>query len=140
MRSTTVLLGGVALCLASCSSNAPHEEPAKVHLAQLVVQYNQYVANHESKAPISEKALKQFMATTKVTDYEGLFVSPRDKQPYVVKYAISLRAPVAAKGLGRGEDMPKIVVAYEKEGAGGKRWVAYSDGTTEEVGAEKVLK
>jgi len=140
MRLTIVLLSGAALCCASCSSNAPREEPAKSHLYQLVTQYNQYVAAHEAKAPPSEKALKQFLASTKVTDYESLFVSLRDKQPYVVKYAISLKTPPAKGGLGRGEDMPKIIVAYEKEGAAGKRWVAYSDGTTEEVGADKVLK
>lgn len=52
---------------------------------------------------------------------EGLFVSDRDGQPFVVRYGVN-------GGLGA-----KDPVVFEAEGSGGMRQVGFTDGSVEEV-------
>jgi hypothetical protein len=52
---------------------------------------------------------------------DELFVSERDGQPFVIKYGQS------------GGIMSRLPVVFEKEGKGGKRQVAFTDGQVEEV-------
>ena len=68
--------------------------------------------------PASEKELRGFITEKAAdADLEALFRSSRDGQPYVVVY------------LGKSKASPGTVIAYEKNGQGGKRFVAFS--TTE---------
>ena len=58
------------------------------------------------------------------TDVESLFVSPRDGQPYVVRYGLKFGGPSPGGS---------PVVAYEQTGVGGYRYVAFAVGGAEQV-------
>jgi hypothetical protein len=93
-----------------------------------------YCRAHKGQPPADEAALKSFiksvspqdMAAYGITDREGLFVSVRDHEPFVVLYG-----PEALKGPPGPAGMP--VVAFERTGVGGMRFVVSSYGAVESV-------
>jgi hypothetical protein len=71
-----------------------------------------------------EKEAPSLLEQFAVKDVQALFVSSRDKEPYVILYG-PLTGPPGPGG--------QPVFAYEKTGVGGTRMVATSLGAVEEV-------
>jgi hypothetical protein len=106
---------------------------AKDRLSKLFQLYKVYVEKHQ-KGPPDEKALREFgkkLSEKDLSDYmigkdlESIFTSPRDKQPFAIRYSDSLDSG--------GE--PRAI-AWEVTGEGGKRYVALSMGYVEEYDEE----
>ena len=132
-------LGLVVFCafLAGCSSHQANLEQEQSNLKPLALFYGQF-QGQRGRPPASEAEFKEHLrsmtpqdfAAWGVTDLDSIFVSSRDNQPYVVLYGD------AAKNAPRGPaDSP--VIAYEKVGVGGKRFVASVLGAVEEVDEQR---
>jgi hypothetical protein len=118
----------VILC--GCSSgppDAPQEAIAKERLSKLFNLYRLYIEKNR-KGPASEEELlafgKQLDATEREsrnigTDIDSLFVSPRDKKKFVVRYGLANIEAVKA-------------LAWEAEGKEGRKFVALTRGNVEE--------
>jgi len=139
-RMLRVVAGwGCALSLVSSVGCGDKSQPpvneARSRLQQLYILLAKFAAKHGGDAPADEAALRAFLADlpphershAHVTDPDALFVSPRDQQPFVVRYG------------GRMPPFPgeqataEHVVAYERSGAQGKKLVVYGNGQIEEV-------
>ncbi len=102
------------------------------NLKPLAVFYGQYVGTHKGQAPPSEAEFKGYLKSLRqeqlksfdIADVDSIFMSSRDKKPYVVKYG-AVSGPPGPGG------MP--VIAYEQDGIDGKRYIATSVGAIEEV-------
>lgn len=112
----------------SCTSGPTAPPEGEAHLGKLARAYGMYQAKHRGQTPPSEAKFKEFLKNNKeirtnfkIDDVNALFISPRDKQPYVVKYGLRSTAIINPK-------LPPLI-AYEKTGVNGKHYVAY--GTTE---------
>jgi hypothetical protein len=135
--STVVLL--VLFLSGGCSgpgrSNQAEESSS---LKPLATFYGKFVNQHRGNPPGSEAEFKAFLKEPKnaeslrlefqVADVDAMFVSPRDHQPYAVIYGSLPRLP----GPGGAP-----VVAHEKTGIEGKRFVASALGAVEEVDETK---
>jgi hypothetical protein len=113
------LIAGFAAAIgcAGCGSDntAP---PTEISLRKLASFYGRYISTHKGSGPKNEAELRAFIKEqSPEIDIDDLFRSARDGQRYVVVY------------LGAAQAAPGTVVAYEKEGKSGKRFVAFS--TTE---------
>jgi hypothetical protein len=97
--------------------------------------YGRYTAKNRGQPPADEAALRKFIPTLSAEEQAALavdpanldkvFVSPRDGQPYVVRYKVRTGVPAA--------DGSTPVIAYERAGKNGKRMVAYSNAKVEEI-------
>jgi hypothetical protein len=98
--------------------------------------YQAYRLRNDAQGPKDQAELttylRQNMDPTRLermgvdpNDLEGLFVSDRDGQPLVIRYAVP-------GGLGAVD-----AVVFEKEGLNGKRQVGFTDGSVEEVEADR---
>ena len=102
------------------------------NLKPLAVLYGQFINTHRGQPPANEGEFKAYLKTVRpemlrsleVTDLESLFVSSRDKKPYVIRYG-NVTGPAGPGGVP--------VVAYEQEGVGGKRYIATTVGAVQEV-------
>jgi hypothetical protein len=121
----------LAISLVGCRQPIGGDAPfdTKEHLWKLFRLYKAYVERNK-KGPPDEQALRDFGA--KLTpderkahligdDIDGLFVSPRDKQKYVIRYNQRLD-PVG----------PMRGIIWEVEGKGGTHLMALSNGYVEE--------
>ncbi|MFO0912137.1 MAG: hypothetical protein U0795_04230 [Pirellulales bacterium] len=99
--------------------------------------YGRYQAMSRGVLPPSEEAFRKFLAMeqiaeevkgTGITNIEDLFVSPRDKQKYVIQYKTRPNNP------GLNNDP---IFAYEAVGVDGKRFAASLSGAVEELDAEQ---
>jgi hypothetical protein len=136
-------LYGIGLCgcvlvtwlvgLAGCggAGAGSKESDAKERISQLFHLYKAYVERNK-KGPPDEQALRDFgqkLTTEEKTGYiisediDQLFVSPRDKQKYVIRYNTRLDPTGPTRG-----------VIWEAEGQGGRRYVALTLGYVEEYG------
>ncbi|MFN0022037.1 MAG: hypothetical protein ACKVP0_27630 [Pirellulaceae bacterium] len=131
MMFFTCLLWAVAGCHDRGRSNqAEQESPLK----PIAIFYGDFLNQHQGKPPASEAEFKAFLKETKnadrlketfkITDIDKLLISPRDNKPYVINFG------TMSGNLGPG-GLP--VVAYEKEGLKGKRFVASALGGVVEV-------
>lgn len=117
-----LLLGVVAGCGGQGRSNQAQEESPLKPVAKF---YGEYTSQHQGKPPVDEAEFKAYLKDPKivdrlkeefkVTDIDKLLISPRDNKPYFIYYG------AISKHSGPGG---APVVAYEQEGAGGKRFVA----------------
>ena len=106
--------------------------PAESNVKNIAIFYGRYLAQNRGRTPPDKEALKKFIAShpatelaaLKITDVEQLFVSPRDNQPYVVRYGAKLPPPGPSGS---------PVIAYEKDGDGGRRFVAFANAGVEEL-------
>ncbi len=127
----------LATVLTGCgSSNKPIENtepPEKTNLTRLFNLYKYYVEKN-SKGPPDEQALRDFAAKLTAQEREdqligedltAIFVSPRDKQPYVVVYNKTVDMT--------GEP---VAIAWESSAVAGMRYVALSLGYVEEYDDE----
>jgi hypothetical protein len=114
-------LASVLFTLMGCKGGGLPEEEARI--SKLAVFYGRYISQHKGKTPPSEAELKKFIKTIDAdANLDELFVSPRDSEPYVVRYNIPAGAPGAA-----------TVTAHEKTGKNGKRLVALTTGEVRSV-------
>lgn len=138
MRETSLLVcafvvgAAVFPGLSGCDGGGASAPQQESNLKKLVLFYGPYQGQHQGALPPNEQALKEFIKSQQlllqdqgITDVDGLFVSERDKQPYVILYA--------GEALGTDGPAGSPVVAYEKNGVGGKRYVASTLGAVEEV-------
>jgi hypothetical protein len=108
-----VLAVALTALAAGCSTPPPpQEDQAAANLRKIVQAYD--VAEYKlRRAPRNEEELKRFLGEAGATgDPEKLMRSPRDGQPYVVLYGTPL-----------DPDGRATVLAHEKDGAEGKRYV-----------------
>jgi hypothetical protein len=126
------------LCLAlatafGCGGGGPKPQPkGEANLQALAVLYGRFLQQNRGQSPPDEKTFKAFIAqlnpqelsTFGLTKADEAFVSPRDQQPYVVRYNVPSLAPTP-------QGMP--VIAYEATGVGGERYVAFASGGIEKV-------
>jgi hypothetical protein len=134
---TRVLFIGLFL-VAGCSAATPPPPPVNApetvsprHLAALHGSFRQ---SHRGRPPKDEAEFKEYikglgegrLASLGIANLQvdALFVSPRDGQPYEVRYNDA--APAAG-----GKGPPAVVV--ERVGKDGKRMVAYSTLQVEEI-------
>lgn len=140
-RWLALLLVAIGLLVApwSVGCSRPSEVPqteSEIHLKAFAVLYGRYVGSHRGQTPPSEADFKKYIQglpkeqldALKVTAVDSLFVSPRDGQPYVVKYKIALPPPGP-------QGAP--LIAHEQTGQGGKRYVANSLGDVQLVDESK---
>jgi hypothetical protein len=135
---TLAICIGLMSTVVGCGRGGSHPSPAsESHLKALAVFYGRYVQRHQGKTPPDEAAFKKFLAGLRPEERGGLlkgtvdelFLSPRDKQPYVVRYNVAVSAP-GPKGAP--------VIAYEQSGASGKRYVATALGSVELMTADQL--
>lgn len=129
------LLLAAACC--GCGGDVGGAAQQESNLKKLSLFFGQYQGQHRGVWAPDEKSLKEFiksqelmLKSQQISDVDGLFVSERDHQPYVILYG---GEAVATDGPGGSP-----VVAYEKQGVGGKRFVASSLGAVEEVDDQRL--
>jgi hypothetical protein len=118
-------LGGCGRTQATAS-----REPGAAVLGELTRAYVSHLRTHAFLPPASESELKKALAgagaeplkRAGVRSVDEFFVSPRDAQPFVIRYGKDARTL-----LDRG------IVAYEQTGVGGSRLVGYALGYVRET-------
>src|SRR4051812_17129117 len=124
----------LAVVSAGCSRNNPANRIGAMNDTRIKQLANLYMAHqirNGSNGPKDEASFKAFiqngmspeclqMMRVDPAKVDDLFVSERDGQPFVIKFGQS------------GGVMSKVPVVFEKEGQGGKRQVAYTNGQVEE--------
>jgi len=132
IAALSLFLAGPQLGCNSGSSGVTETE-GKTRLTRLLRLYQVYV-NKKKKGPASEQELrdlgKQLTPQEREDfligdDLENIFISSRDKQPFVIKYNLRLEPGGPTQG-----------VAWEAKGKDGKRYVALSVGYVEEYREE----
>jgi hypothetical protein len=107
------------VALVGCGGQ-PATAPTEISLRKLATYYGMFIS--KGKAPANEGELRAFIKEKAAdADLDDLFRSVRDAQPYVVIY------------FGSKKVSPSSVIAYEKEGQAGKRFVAYSTTVVREL-------
>ena len=102
-----------------CGTRTESQQREESNLKPLAIYCIQY-HSERGQPPASEEEFKQFVRAQGLdADVDGLFISSRDGEPYVI-----LCGPDAANSQ---------IVAYERVGVGGKRFVADNLGGIEEV-------
>ncbi len=124
------LLLVIATTSLACTQQAPPPTQQEIHLKALAVCYGKFLASHQGRTPKNEAEFKAFVEQLPreqipgaPSDSSSLFVSPRDNQPYLIRYDIGPAMP--------GLHAP--VIAYEQTGVDGKRYVANLLGAVEQV-------
>jgi hypothetical protein len=115
MRSAALIPCFVVLgCGGPATVTAP-ADPVSSSMMKIVDAYRTATIklNHP---PRNMEELKPSLKEKGVTD--DMLKSPRDGQPYMIIWGIDITKPPTS---GDPRNMPVII--YEKEGAGGKRWV-----------------
>ena len=135
MRTLCFLtMAGILLLCLGCGpageSNRQAEESCRKPIA---IFYARFIPQHQGKPPKDEAEFKAFLKeplnaeelqkSFNVSDIDAMFVSTRDKKPFVVIYG-----PTSGEG-----PAGQPVIAYEQEGVNGKRFVASKMGAIEEV-------
>lgn len=122
-----------ALCISGSGCNsATNLVEENSTLKPLMVAYGSYLAAHRGVPPASEAEFKAYVDENwqRIASFpqgkkpEDLFISNRDKQPYVILYG-AVTGPPGPAG--------QPVIAYEKTGVRGKRLVASALSAVEEV-------
>ncbi len=105
------------------------------HLRRLSSLYNEYSlkqgrlpSNATELQAWAKKLNKTDLEKMGIEDVEKAFVSPRDRQPYVIRPAGMSRGRKAAGGQPQG-----VVMAHEQTGANGKRFVLLVRGNVVEL-------
>ena len=127
-------LFGSLLLGAGCSSQDRPQSESNKNFKALTVLYGKYISRNKGVGPSSEADFKKFIKSLNAAevqslgvdpaDIDGLFVSPRDNQPY--QFAWRIHAKPQPDGSG-------ATIMWEQTGVGGKRLVGDSLGNTEEL-------
>lgn len=130
-----VVLLGVLAVAAGCLQQDPASRIAAANNSNIRRLSNLYQAcrlHNNNQGPKDQAELKSFlqhgMSATRLQrmqvdpdNIDGLFVSERDGQPFVIRYGVD-------GGLGAID-----AVVFEQQGQGGKRQVGFTNGSVEEV-------
>ncbi len=132
--AVTISVGaGLFINFLGCSRGGTASAPMQQsNIKPLAMLYGQFMGQHQGRPPSSEEEFKKFiqergMGILKqfgIPSVDALFISERDKQPYVVIYG-EPKGPPALAG--------QPVCVYERQGVSGRRYVASSLGAVEEV-------
>jgi hypothetical protein len=126
-----LVLLGAAGCGGAGRSNTAEEASTLKPLAKF---YGDYTNQHQGNAPPNEQVFKAFLQEPQnanllkiefnITEVDKILISPRDNKPYTVYYG----AMSPNQGPGGAP-----VVAYEKVGVEGRRFVASALGAVVEL-------
>ena len=142
MRAQCLLILGVVLACLGCGGSGSEASRAREEsgLKPLAIFYGRFVPQHQGQPPKDEAEFKAYLKEPRnleelqkifnVPDVDAMFVSSRDKKPYMVIYG-----PTSGEG-----PAGQPVVAYEQEGMNGKRFVASKMGAVEEVDEARFRK
>lgn len=122
----TVVLG-LAACLWATGCKDPQRQEPEVerNLKALAVCFGRYVSQNRGQGPPNEAEFKKFIRSQTAeleglgltaADVDGLFVSPRDNQPFEIAWKATVGPP--------GPDGQSNMIIWEKTGLNGKRYVA----------------
>jgi hypothetical protein len=145
-----LVLGAASLAAGCFGGRGDRITEIEKQLMQLHALYHLALNANQGKPPANEEQFKallrklppQQLEAMKATDLDRILTSPRDQQKFIIHYEPVARtpppqsAPIGA-GAGPPADIPSPVLAYERTGVGGKRFVLYLNGLTEEVDAAK---
>lgn len=142
MRAQYLMILGVGLACLGCGGPGSEASRAREEsgLKPLAIFYGRFVPQHLGQPPKDEAEFKAYLIEPQnleelqkvfnVPNLDALFVSSRDKKPYIVIYG-----PTSGEG-----PAGQPVVAYEQEGVNGKRFVASKMGAVEEVDEARFRK
>lgn len=135
------LVAALGVGMAGCTSAKPVPPPTEdmSHILKVAGLAQSYRTAHGNKLPASTDELKAWAKTLPADQLKGMgidnldaaFISPRDKQPYVLAKPANQNPAQARMGMQK-------VLFYEKEGANGKRWTASSMGSAKEMTADEL--
>lgn len=111
------LLGGCS----SGKSGVPVGDAAE-NIRKLALAYVEYAATNQGVGPADKLTLAKFLAKDNLIsaeEAEAFFVSPRDNQPYIIRW----RQRPMATPVGNNPPQPNIII-FESTGADGTRYVA----------------
>jgi len=136
MHARVAVLGLVWVVLAGCGGGGQASAPMQDSgLKPISIFYGRFIGQHRGMPPKDEAEFKQFLQSLPADEWKNFkfesmdqaWNSSRDKQPYVVIY---------------GAPGPSFngapIVAYEKQGVSGKRYVANWNGDVQEVDEAKL--
>ncbi len=135
LRRCPLLVGLVSLAFASlmgcqAKSDMFEEEPIKANLRQINKAYWTHLGYHD--VPPKPENLRQDVQGLHALDMgrpaDEAFVSPRDQQPLVIIYGADKTTPAHA------------ILAYEKQGVDGTRWVVTMSQDIKELKNEEFAK
>jgi len=95
---------------------------AAERLRALAINYQRYAGQNQGNGPPTEQKFKDFIKKVGLPEgitIDDLFISPRDNQPYEIRYKVRPGSP--------GPDSP--VIMWEQTGEGGTRQIARSSGS-----------
>jgi hypothetical protein len=122
-----LMLAGVFVAAVGCSGGGPPPPGAQLKVEDASYWYQKYQAKNNRQPPPSEDAFVKFIQKNMKEEQNkdmpsDILVSPRDNQKLVIVY-----------GKPQSNDPNKNVVAYEKEGYDGKKWMVNQMGYSREV-------
>ena len=122
----------VVVSATGCSSSPPPRPLDATH-SNLMFVGNAYMrfVSEKQRPPTAIKDLEPYLK--EVGDVQKILASPRDGQPFVICWGVDLMKP-----LPWAKTLP--VLAYEKVGAEGDRWVLTTVRSIERVKTEAFLK
>jgi hypothetical protein len=142
MKTTGLAAVAAAALLLSdgCSTSSGQSAPsrtAKSSLKQISVLFGQYCGRHSGQGPKNEAEFRKFIAdngqrslkAAAVSSVDDLLTSPRDHQPFQVRYGVKAGPPGTPGGR---------IVAYEKTGVNGSRLVVDPLGKVREVDQQEL--
>mgnify|MGYP003349632462 CR=1 FL=1 len=99
-----ITVGGLIVASLGCQAQKEAAQEAST-IKPLALLYGQYIGQHRGQPPKSESEFKAFVSkqgkplldSFHVPDVETLFVSPRDKKQYVVRYG-TVQGPLGPAG------------------------------------------
>jgi hypothetical protein len=138
---------GVTGCGLSARSQIPSDEENLRNLTKLLGQFS---ARHEGRMPTDDEEFRSFvqempaeqLSALGVWDVEKVFISTRDGEPYVIRYGQNASPMGGALPPGKeiiinpklpGGGVSQPVVAHEKTGLSGQRYVVFGMGQVELV-------
>lgn len=123
--------------LAGCSGDAGEtlgSSETEQRLKMVVRTGGSFMSAHRGQNAESVQQVKDWIATLPEEqrklmppDMESIWTSPRDNQPFEVNFK-NLSGPPA---MGAPSERKDPIVAHEKNGEGGKRYVVYNNGRTD---------
>jgi hypothetical protein len=142
--SWAVGLVAFLLAIAGCGSVDKPSPEVKSRLQNINIALGKYASQNRGMTPANEAAFRAYLGALpepdkealKVTDVDALLTSPRDQKQFIVKYGQKM--PMFPDS--EGKPTAANVVAYEQEGAAGKRFVIYANGQIEEVDSARATE
>ena len=132
-------IGLVALALLAGCGPDPLASTTAKRLRGIAEIYLSYAAAKSGGGPASEEVFKKYMKSVDTIQLQmanidpkaidDVFVSERDKQPFVIVYGMSIT---------RISGDSKEVLAYEKTGQNGKHLLSYINGKVDHVSADQL--